>query len=239
VIVDVSKGKVAGPAFWHRDGVLDGSFSPDGVRLITGGEDRDLLVWNSSTATELLPPLHHHQQVHGVAFSPDGRRIGSISSDEITRVWDSETGFPLTPPLACERNQMKIIFLPDPLRFATVQNPTRTWLWTLPRTSLSPEDAVAVSHLLNADLRSPGPNDTREIAESWSRLKRKFPDLFQANEKQIVNWHQKQYRLAESMKMKSAMAFHRERLDALEGGSRASDNLPTRLPQAAFAKTSN
>lgn len=213
VMIDVETGQLTGVQFWHRDGVLQGAFSPDGSRVITGGEDRELIVWNASSASESLPPLLHRHQVRGVAFSADGRWIGSVAANATARIWDSETGFPITPPLTCESNQTQIILLPDHLRFATIQSPMRAWLWTLPRTDLSPNDAVAISHLLNADLRSSGPTDTQQISESWRTLKRKFPDLFRTDQKQISHWHQKQLRLAEMNNQPFAVNFHRAFLE--------------------------
>jgi WD40 repeat protein/serine/threonine protein kinase len=216
IIVDVESGTVSPTQFWHRDGVVYGAFSPNGGKIITGGEDRELLIWSAASPAEPLPPLTHRQQVRGLAFSSDGRWIGSVSSDGIARIWDSETGFPITPPLVCETNQSQIIFLPDRLRFATVQSPVRSWIWTLPNSNLSPDDAVALSHLLNADLRSTGPADTTQIAKSWSALKSKFPDLFKTDVDAALLWHTKQYRLAETRNLPFAMAFHSGRLNLLQ-----------------------
>jgi WD40 repeat protein len=233
IILDVETGQITGPQFWHRDGVLQGIFSPDGRRVITGGEDRELLVWNTSSGEEALPPLLHRQQVRGIGCSPDGKWIGSVSADSITRIWDSQTGFPITPPLECERIQTQILFLPDGMRFATVQGPVRTWLWTLPRTRLSPGEAVAVSHLLNADIRSVGPTDTKEISAMWSSLKRGFPDLFQADRKQIAQWHARKLQFAEARNLSIAAAFHRSQLQTLE--SENVESLPTALARSSEA----
>jgi WD40 repeat protein len=212
VMIEAETGQLTGVEFWHRDGVLQGAFSPDGSRVITGGEDRELIVWNAASPVESLRLLHR-QQVRGLAFSADGRWIGSVAANYTARIWDSETGFPITPALTCESNQTQIILLPDHLRFATIQAPMRAWLWTLPRSDLSPDDAVAISHLLNADLRSSGPTDTQQISQSWAALKRKFPDLFRTNQKQITHWHEKQLRLAAMNHQPHAVAFHRAFLE--------------------------
>lgn len=235
VIFDLEKRQLTDIQFWHRDGVLHGAFSPDGTRVITGGEDRELVIWNASSGEESLPPLHHRQQVSAVEFSPDGRWIGSVSADAVARIWDSQTGFPVTPPLGCARSQTEIIFLPDGTRFATVQSPTRTWLWTLPRTNLSPEDAVSVSHLLNADIRSVGPTDTKQISATWSELKRNFPDLFRANESQVKSWHGRQLQIAESKNLPLAAAFHRNHLEDAESSAMLPPR-PTLAGAAAVAR---
>jgi len=212
VLFDAETGKARGPEFWHRDGVLSAAFESGGSRLITGGEDREALLWNVAAPRELLPPLMHRHQVLALAFSSNGRWIGSASGDANVRVWDSETGFPLTPPLACERNQSQIIFLPDAISFVTVQSSTRAWLWNLPQTDMSPQDAVALGHLLNSDLRAFGRPDTKRIAEMWAHLKEKFPDRFSSNPAQIAHWHAKQYDSARAQANEAAMAFHQTRL---------------------------
>jgi WD40 repeat protein len=208
VLVDADTGKPTGVEFWHRDGVIHGAFNSDGSRIITGGEDREALVWDALSPRELFAPLMHRQQVVAVAFSRDGRWIGSASSDGVARIWDGETGFPLTPPLRCEKSQSQIIFLPDQLTFATIQTSTRAWLWKLPQTDISPEDAVAMGHLLNADLRVVGQPDTKRISDIWSQLKGKYPNHFSSDKSQASQWHAKQYRLAEAAGDQYAMAFH-------------------------------
>jgi WD40 repeat protein len=216
ILVDAETGKFTGAEFWHRDGVLHGIFQADGSRVITGGEDREALVWDIASRREVLAPLMHRHQVQVVALSPDARWIGTASADAVVRIWDSETGLPITPPLTCEKSQSQIIFLPDRSRVATIQSSTRAWLWKLPRTAMSPEDAIALGHLLNSDLRVVGQPNTKHIAETWSRLKQKFPERFSNDKNDVVHWHEKQYRAAESQDLPVAMAFHLDCLRALD-----------------------
>jgi WD40 repeat protein len=237
VLFDAETGKPKGSEFWHRDGVVCGAFESGGSRLVTGGEDREALVWNIAAPRELLPPLLHRQQVLALTFSSDGRWIGSASSDAKVRIWDSETGFPLTPPLSCERNQSQFIFLPNALSFITAQTSTRAWLWKLPQTDMSPEDAVALGHLLNSDLRVSGQPDTRRTAETWARLKQKFPERFSSSPAQVARWHAKQYRSAQAQRDESAMAFHLARLHAIDPAREWRDEIAT--PQSSsLAKSS-
>jgi WD40 repeat protein len=215
ILFDAETGKPNGFEFWHRDGVVCGAFEDGGSRLITGGEDREALLWDVAAPRELLPPLLHRHQVLALTFSSNGRWIGSASGDAKVRVWDSETGFPLTPPLSCERNQFQFIFLPNAFSFVTAQSSTRAWLWKLPQTDMSPEDAVALGHLLNSDLRVIGQPDTKRIAETWAHLKQKFPNRFSSNPAQIARWHVKQYRFAQAQSDEAAMGFHLARLQRL------------------------
>jgi WD40 repeat protein len=215
LILDSETGQRIGPQYWHRDGVLDGAFSPDGSRIVTGGEDRELILWNVGSPAESLAPMNHHHQVRGVAFSGDGRWIGSVAADRTARLWDSETGFPITPPLNCESNQTQIILLPDQRRFVTMQTPVRSWIWTLPSIDLSPEDAVALGHLLNADIRTSGPMNNAQSSSAWHNLTQKFPSLFRTTQQQIRYWHERQLRYAEANSQPLAIAFHRRYIESL------------------------
>lgn len=216
VLFDADTGKQIGPEFWHRDGILAAAFDPDGRRLVTAGEDREARIWNIASPNESSPPLLHRHQVQAVAFSPDGRWIGSASADGIVRVWDGETGYPLTPPFSCERSQSQVIFPPGALSFITIQNSTRAWLWRIPQTTMPPADAIALSHLLNSDLRFTGRPDTKQIAEIWTRVRTKFPDRFSTDKSQVAQWHARQHRVAQLQKNETALAFHADRLRALQ-----------------------
>jgi serine/threonine protein kinase len=68
------------------------AFSPDGSRIITGGDDGAVRVWSAKTGTELLTLGGHKDSVQDVSFSTDGQRAISGSLDNTIRVWDATTG---------------------------------------------------------------------------------------------------------------------------------------------------
>lgn len=81
-----------------RDGVLIGhdvplcAFSPDGRRIVSGGPDNTVTIWDVTTGSKVHTLRGHTMPVSAAAFSPDGSRIVSASYDRTVRMWDTKTG---------------------------------------------------------------------------------------------------------------------------------------------------
>ena len=75
----------------HNGSVGDGTFTPDGGRLLTASEDKSLRVWDAATG-DLLEVLRGHDgPVLRAAVSPDGRMAVSGSLDATLRLWNLES----------------------------------------------------------------------------------------------------------------------------------------------------
>ena len=76
-----------------KDLVLSVAYSPDGTHIVSGSEDKTIIVWNATTSQLLAGPFQGHTAiVSSVAYSPDGTHIVSGSEDKTIMVWDAITG---------------------------------------------------------------------------------------------------------------------------------------------------
>jgi WD40 repeat protein len=74
------------------DSITAAAFSPDGKRVLTGGADHALRLWDTTSLALDRELKGHSGAVTSVAFSPDGQRVLSGSKDRTVRLWDAASG---------------------------------------------------------------------------------------------------------------------------------------------------
>jgi len=91
-IWDVHDGKLLTSLSGEVEASNCAAFSPDGLRLVTAGEN--VQVWDLQSGKETLCIHAHANEVLSVAFSPDGCSIasGGDYDDRTIKLWDAVTG---------------------------------------------------------------------------------------------------------------------------------------------------
>jgi WD40 repeat protein len=78
---------------WNDEHVLAVAFSPDGRRLLGGGDCNAPVLWDLASGQRLpVRFVGHTHWVNDIAYTPDGRQAVSGAADKTVRLWDAETG---------------------------------------------------------------------------------------------------------------------------------------------------
>ncbi|HEU5117361.1 MAG TPA: WD40 repeat domain-containing protein, partial [Isosphaeraceae bacterium] len=71
----------------HVEPVYSVSWTPDATRLVSGGFDNTIRIWDVASRKELAKREGHGSLVLAVSVSPDGKQIASGSLDKTVRLW--------------------------------------------------------------------------------------------------------------------------------------------------------
>ena len=120
---------------YARQRLLRGSFgnsvgfSPDGKRLVSGGNDGSVRLWDAEEGSEILVLKGHEDWVRSVGFSPDGKRLVSGGDDGTVRLWDAEDGSEILVLKGHEREVQSVGFSPDGKRLVSGGSDGTVRLW--------------------------------------------------------------------------------------------------------------
>jgi eukaryotic-like serine/threonine-protein kinase len=126
------------------------AFSPDGARIITGGNSEKgefiATIWDAKNGRRLVRLRGHTAAINSIDVSRDGRRILTASSDRTARLWDAESGKELLLLQGHTGPVSAAVFSPDGRRIATGSHDLTLRIWktsaSAPVTERPPRDFV-------------------------------------------------------------------------------------------------
>jgi WD40 repeat protein len=105
------------------------AFSPDGQRVITGGQDDVARLWKTD-GTPVASLEGHTDVVNWAAFSPDGRLIATASTDGSVRLWTMDGNF-LAKVEGHTQGVTCASFSPDGIYLVTASRDGTARLWSI------------------------------------------------------------------------------------------------------------
>jgi len=137
----------------HRGDIHGVAWSPDGHRLVTASEDKDVVICGLHPKDPILRLTGHTSLVFCVAWSPEGRRVASGSADRTIRIWDAHTGLPLARYEFPEEFAYRLAFSPDGVLLASTHPCTaRVWNTRATVKAVAPAPRLLSAGPLAADL---------------------------------------------------------------------------------------
>ncbi len=119
------------PARGQQVTIWDLAFLPDNRRLLSGGEDNVVRLWDVESGTEIRQFKGHSHYVWGIAVSPDGTRALSGAADGTVRLWDVESAHELHRFEGHSGWVLSVAFSPDGSKALSGGSDNTMRLWDL------------------------------------------------------------------------------------------------------------
>jgi len=75
----------------HYAAVTTVTFSPDGMFVATGSNDKTIKLWNAASGREIRSYLGNNGESRYLTFSVDGSLLASVDQDYSLKIWETET----------------------------------------------------------------------------------------------------------------------------------------------------
>jgi len=113
----------------HTGPVNSVAFFPDGTRMLSGGSDDTLRLWDLDTGQAIGQPIAAAAGAESVAIGNDGKTIAA-AGDYGVQLWDAATGQPLGDIVISDTELVDIAFAADGDSLTTVDESGEVVTWS-------------------------------------------------------------------------------------------------------------
>ena len=155
LLFDSATGNEKGRLEAEKMGQITGiAFTPDGKKLVSGGEDDGAIrIWDLATGTALHVLKGRMSLGRSMALTPDGKTVALGAVGTVVQLWDVATGKELFADRQGHDSKVNALaFTPDGKTLASGGNFRQTYLWdwaTKKRIGILPVSATVLSFSSN------------------------------------------------------------------------------------------
>ncbi len=128
--------------------------APDGSRVLTGGKDRKVVVWDGHTGKDLAVFTAHEDQVQLVALNPIVLLAASYDQKGGIKLWDTQTGEVIRTYPFGEAELDCMVFSRDGQRLMAGSRDMKVRVWNVVGKRLTPEFALARIRSVTKQMKS-------------------------------------------------------------------------------------
>ena len=115
----------------HPGRVYSVAFSPDGTKVLTGGDGNTAKLWDAESGGLIHTFSGHTAYLKSVAYSPDSTRVLTGSMDKTAKLWDANNGGLIRTFSGNTSGVLSVAFSPDGTQVLTGGDTEPAKLWSI------------------------------------------------------------------------------------------------------------
>jgi WD40 repeat protein len=153
-IYEIASGELLEDIDAHPSWVTTVAYSPDGSKLVTGGNDDKVKIW-SNDGSLLHTCSGHSSDITNVKVSPDNLYVVSSSKDNTIKIWDLTTGIEIKTITGHTGDVNSVDLSPDGSKIVSASADSTCKIWNFTTGNLITTFGVLDSGAVNTVAWSP------------------------------------------------------------------------------------